>query len=63
MKYSEYVKNYLAQKNLPEKLKPKAEEKKDDKKGDSKSNFKSRHNCDKKKNKLTAGYWACNYNW
>ena len=27
------------------------------------SNFKSRHNCDKKKNKLTAGYWACNYNW
>ena len=27
------------------------------------SNFKSRHNCDEKKNKLTAGYWACNYNW
>ena len=38
MKYSEYVKNSLALKNLPEKLKPKAEEKKDDKKGDSKSN-------------------------
>tara|TARA_R100000773_G_scaffold44469_1_gene45736 strand:+ start:951 stop:1313 length:363 start_codon:yes stop_codon:yes gene_type:complete len=27
------------------------------------ANFKSRHNCKKKKNKLTAGYWACNYNW
>ena len=27
------------------------------------ANFKSRHNCDQKKNKLTAGYWACNYNW
>ena len=26
-------------------------------------NFKSRHNCKQKKNKLTAGYWACNYNW
>lgn len=27
------------------------------------ANFKSRHNCKEKKNKLTAGYWACNYNW
>ena len=27
------------------------------------ANFKSRHNCDEKKNKLTAGWWACNYNW
>jgi hypothetical protein len=27
------------------------------------ANFKSRHQCDKKKDKLTAGWWACNYNW
>lgn len=26
-------------------------------------NFKARHNCSSKKNKLTPGYWACNYNW
>lgn len=26
-------------------------------------NFKSRHNCKDKKNKLTAGWWACNFNW
>jgi len=27
------------------------------------ANFKSRHNCDEKKDKTKAGYWACNYNW
>lgn len=27
------------------------------------ANFKARHQCDKKKDKLTAGWWACNYNW
>ena len=27
------------------------------------ANFKARHNCSEKKNKLTAGWWACNYNW
>ena len=26
-------------------------------------NFKSRMNCKDKKNKLTAGWWACNFNW
>lgn len=25
--------------------------------------FKKRHRCAEKKNKLTAGWWACNYNW
>lgn len=28
-----------------------------------KKNFRSRHGCDKKKSKLTAGYWACKYLW
>ena len=23
------------------------------------SNFRARHNCDEKKSKLSAGYWAC----
>lgn len=27
------------------------------------ANFKSRHNCSEKKNKLTPGWWACNWNW
>jgi hypothetical protein len=27
------------------------------------ANFKARHNCSEKKDKLKAGYWACNYNW
>ena len=27
------------------------------------ANFKSRHNCTDKKDKLTPGWWACNYNW
>ena len=27
------------------------------------ANFKARHNFAEKKDKLTAGYWACNYNW
>lgn len=26
-------------------------------------NFKARHNCSDKKDKLTAGYRACNFNW
>lgn len=26
-------------------------------------NFHSRHNCDEKKSKLTAGWWACNKLW
>ena len=26
-------------------------------------NFKSRMNCKEKTNKLTAGWWACNFNW
>ena len=26
-------------------------------------NFKSRMNCSSEKNKLTAKWWACNYNW
>lgn len=25
----------------------------------NKSNFRSRHNCDQKKDKTTAGYWSC----
>jgi len=35
----------------------KMENKSDDK--DSKKNFRSRHNCDEKKDKLSAGYWSC----
>lgn len=27
------------------------------------ANFKARHQCSTAKNKLTARYWACNYNW
>ena len=26
-------------------------------------NFHARHNCDEKKSKLTAGWWACNKLW
>lgn len=26
-------------------------------------NFKARHNCDQKKDKLSAGYWSCNWSW
>jgi hypothetical protein len=26
-------------------------------------NFKARHRCSEKKDKLTPGWWACNYNW
>ena len=26
-------------------------------------NFKARHRCADKTDKLTAGWWACNYNW
>ncbi len=25
----------------------------------NKANFRSRHNCDQKKDKMTAGYWSC----
>jgi hypothetical protein len=33
--------------------------------GDSgrRSNFKARHNCSEKTDKLSAGYWSCNYSW
>jgi len=27
------------------------------------ANFKSRHNCDEKTDKLTPGYWSCNWSW
>jgi len=27
------------------------------------ANFKARHNCDKHKDKLKAGYWSCNWSW
>ena len=27
------------------------------------ANFKARHNCDEKTDKLTAGYWSCNWSW
>jgi len=27
------------------------------------ANFKARHNCSEKKDKLTPGYWACNWSW
>lgn len=27
------------------------------------ANFKSRHNCSEKTDKLSAGYWSCNYSW
>jgi hypothetical protein len=27
------------------------------------ANFKARHNCSDKKDKLTPGWWACNFNW
>lgn len=33
-----------------------------DKNPKAKKNFRARHGCDKKKSKLTAGYWACK-NW
>jgi len=26
-------------------------------------NFKARHNCSEKKDKLTPGYWSCNWSW
>lgn len=25
--------------------------------------FKARHKCSEKKNKLTPGYWSCNWSW
>ena len=25
--------------------------------------FRARHKCSEKKDKLTPGWWACNYNW
>lgn len=33
--------------------------------GDEKrrANFKARHQCDKKTNKLTPGWWSCNSSW
>ena len=27
------------------------------------ASFKARHKCSEKKDKLTPGWWACNYNW
>jgi len=27
------------------------------------ASFKARHRCSEKKDKLTPGWWACNYNW
>lgn len=27
------------------------------------ANFKARHNCSEKTNKLTPGYWSCNWSW
>jgi hypothetical protein len=27
------------------------------------ANFKARHNCDEKTDKLTPGYWSCNWSW
>tara|TARA_B100001142_G_scaffold903_2_gene882 strand:+ start:1609 stop:1860 length:252 start_codon:yes stop_codon:yes gene_type:complete len=27
------------------------------------ANFHARHNCSNKKDKLTAGYWACKHKW
>ncbi|NBT35402.1 MAG: hypothetical protein EBT03_07665 [Betaproteobacteria bacterium] len=27
------------------------------------ANFKSRHNCADKKDKLTPGWWSCNWSW
>ena len=30
---------------------------------DRRANFKARHKCSEKKDKLTAGWWACHYNW
>lgn len=27
------------------------------------ASFKARHKCSEQKDKLTAAYWACNYNW
>ena len=33
-----------------------------DKNPKAKKNFRSRHKCDQKKSKLTAGYWSCK-NW
>lgn len=26
-------------------------------------NFKARHNCSEKKDKMTPGYWSCNWSW
>jgi len=33
--------------------------------GDSgrRDNFKSRHNCDEKTDKHSAGYWSCSWSW
>ena len=27
------------------------------------ANFKARHKCSEKKDKLTPGYWSCNWSW
>lgn len=27
------------------------------------ANFKARHNCSEKTDKLTPGYWSCNWSW
>jgi len=27
------------------------------------ANFKARHNCSDKKDKLTPGWWSCNFSW
>lgn len=27
------------------------------------ANFKARHNCSEKTNKLTPGWWSCNWSW
>lgn len=27
------------------------------------ANFKARHDCGAKKDKLSAGYWSCNWSW
>ena len=33
--------------------------------GDSgrRSNFRSRHNCESKSDRFTAGYWSCKHSW
>ena len=30
---------------------------------DRRANFKARHRCSEKSNKLTPGYWSCNWSW